>query len=335
MISVECAASGVDPSVLQLAQGKDLMVGVIDVGTEEVETPATVADRIRAVLPYVAPDKLYPCTDCGMIPRSREAARGKMKALADGARIVRTETDKRTDRRHPESGSAKIAPGRIMHGTYTINGVTLHVEETGSGEPIIFVHEFGGDARSWQPQVEHFSRHYRCVVYNARGYPPSDVPEDETLYGQHLSTADLKGVLDALDIERAFVVGLSMGAYTGLMLTMQHPERVRALVFASGGSGAYPETRKQFLADTTAVAEKILQANSVEAAGISSGPSRVQLQNKNQTVWEQFAAHLSEHSAVGSAYTLRHVQAERPSLYDLTGLTSVRCDDADALGCRR
>ena len=199
-----------------------------------------------------------------------------------------------------------------------INGVTLHVEEVGSGEPIIFVHEFGGDARSWQPQVEHFSRHYRCVVYNARGYPPSDVPEDETLYGQHLSTADLKGVLDALDIERAFVVGLSMGAYTGLMLTMQHPERVRALVFASGGSGAYPETRKQFLADTTAVAEKILQANSVEAAGISSGPSRVQLQNKNQTVWEQFAAHLSEHSAVGSAYTLRHVQAERPSLYDLT-----------------
>ena len=198
-----------------------------------------------------------------------------------------------------------------------INGVSLHVEETGSGESIIFVHEFGGDTRSWQPQVEQLSQHYRCVVYNARGYPPSDVPEDETLYGQQLSTADLKGVLDALDIERAFVVGLSMGAYTGLMLTMQHPERVRALVFASGGSGAYPATRTQFLADTHAVAEKMLQANSVDASGISSGPSRVQLQNKNRTVWEQFAAHLSEHSAVGSAYTLRHVQAERPSLYDL------------------
>ena len=199
-----------------------------------------------------------------------------------------------------------------------INGVSLHVEETGSGESIVFVHEFGGDARSWQPQVEHFSRHYRCVVYNARGYPPSDVPEDERLYGQQLSTADLKGVLDALDIEQAFVVGLSMGAYTGLMLTVQHPERVRALVFASGGSGAYPETRTRFLVDTNAVAEKMLRANSVDVAGISSGPSRVQLQNKNQTVWEQFAAHLSEHSAVGSAYTLRHVQAERPSLYDLT-----------------
>jgi 5-methyltetrahydropteroyltriglutamate--homocysteine methyltransferase len=91
MISVECAASGVDPAVLAEAKGKDLMVGVIDVGTEEVEAPETVAARIRTALQYVDPDHLYPCTDCGMIPRSRTAARGKMKALADGAWIVRTE----------------------------------------------------------------------------------------------------------------------------------------------------------------------------------------------------------------------------------------------------
>ena len=199
-----------------------------------------------------------------------------------------------------------------------INGVSLHVEDAGSGEPIIFVHEFGGDSRSWEPQVDHFSQNYRCIAYNARGYPPSDVPEEEALYGQQLSTDDLRSVLDALDIEKAYVVGLSMGAYTGLMFAMQHPERVHALVFASGGSGAYPETRQQFLTDTNAVADKMLQANSVDAAGISSGPSRVQLQNKNHAVWQQFAAHLSEHSALGSAYTLRHVQAERPSLYDLT-----------------
>ena len=91
MISVECAASGVDPSVLALARGKDLMVGVIDVGTEEIETPQTVASRIRTALHYVEPHHLYPCTDCGMIPRSRTAARGKMKALADGAWLVRSE----------------------------------------------------------------------------------------------------------------------------------------------------------------------------------------------------------------------------------------------------
>jgi 5-methyltetrahydropteroyltriglutamate--homocysteine methyltransferase len=89
MISVECAASGVDPALLALAGGKDLMVGVIDVGTEEVETPEQVAERIERVLPYVAPEHLFPCTDCGMVPRSREAAAGKMRALAEGAALVR------------------------------------------------------------------------------------------------------------------------------------------------------------------------------------------------------------------------------------------------------
>ena len=91
MVSVECAASGVDLAVLAEAKGKDLMVGVIDVGTEEVETRETVAARIRTALQYVTPEHLYPCTDCGMIPRSRTAARGKMQALADGAWLVRAE----------------------------------------------------------------------------------------------------------------------------------------------------------------------------------------------------------------------------------------------------
>ena len=201
---------------------------------------------------------------------------------------------------------------------YSVNGVKIFVEETGTGDPVVFVHEFGGDARSWEPQVRDFSDRYRCVTYNARGYPPSEVPRDETLYSQPNATEDLKGVLDALNIEQAYIVGLSMGAYTGLMLAIQHPERVRALVFASGGSGAFPATRARFLSDTRAVANRILEAESVDAAGISSGPSRVQLQNKNPEVWAEFATHLSEHSPLGSAYTLLHVQAERPSLYDLT-----------------
>ena len=90
-MSVECAASGVDPAVLRSLKNKDVMVGVIDVGTEEVETPEVVADRIRAILPHVAPERLLPCTDCGLVPRSRAAARGKMKALAAGAALVRRE----------------------------------------------------------------------------------------------------------------------------------------------------------------------------------------------------------------------------------------------------
>jgi 5-methyltetrahydropteroyltriglutamate--homocysteine methyltransferase len=90
-ISVECAASGVDPSVLALARGKDLMVGVIDVGTDQIETDEIVARRIRTALEHVEPNHLFPSTDCGMVPRSRAAARGKIEALARGAEIVRAE----------------------------------------------------------------------------------------------------------------------------------------------------------------------------------------------------------------------------------------------------
>ena len=90
-ISVECAASGVDPAVLEGARGKDVLLGVIDVGTEDVESAELVATRIRKALPYVDPGRLLPCTDCGLVPRSREAARGKLRALVEGARLVRQE----------------------------------------------------------------------------------------------------------------------------------------------------------------------------------------------------------------------------------------------------
>jgi 5-methyltetrahydropteroyltriglutamate--homocysteine methyltransferase len=90
-ISVECAASGVDVAVLEGARGKDVLLGVIDVGTEEIESPALVATRIRKALPYVDPGRLFPCTDCGMVPRSRQAALGKLRALVEGAQLVRRE----------------------------------------------------------------------------------------------------------------------------------------------------------------------------------------------------------------------------------------------------
>lgn len=90
-VSVEFAASGVEPAVLGALKGKDVMVGVIDVGTDEIESPEVVAARIRKALQFVAPEHLYPCTDCGLVPRPRAVARGKMKALAEGAALVRKE----------------------------------------------------------------------------------------------------------------------------------------------------------------------------------------------------------------------------------------------------
>jgi 5-methyltetrahydropteroyltriglutamate--homocysteine methyltransferase len=89
-VSVETAASGVDVSVIAALRGKDVLLGVIDVGSEMVESAETVADRLRAALKHTDPGHLFACTDCGMMPLSRGAAEGKLRALAAGAALVNT-----------------------------------------------------------------------------------------------------------------------------------------------------------------------------------------------------------------------------------------------------
>ena len=122
----------------------------------------------------------------------------------------------------------------------TDDGVKLYTEETGSGTPIVFVHEFAGDCRSWEPQVRHFSRRYRCITYNARGYPPSDVPKDVERYSQARARDDIRCVLDGLKIERAHIVGLSMGAFATLHFGMAYGKRALSLTIAGGAYGAHP-----------------------------------------------------------------------------------------------
>ena len=198
-------------------------------------------------------------------------------------------------------------------------GVGLHYEEAGEGAPILFVHEFAGDHRSWEPQIRFLARRYRCVTYAARGYPPSDVPTDPAAYSMDLAVADALAVLDDLGIERAHVVGLSMGAFTTLHLGLRHPGRTVSLVVAGCGYGAHPDARASFRAESRAVADAFEQQGAAAIAPIyGAGPARVQFQNKDRRGWEEFVRMLSEHSSVGSALTMRGVQAERPSLYDLT-----------------
>jgi 5-methyltetrahydropteroyltriglutamate--homocysteine methyltransferase len=90
-VSLECANSHVPLDLMALLAGKDVLVGAIDVATEQVETPDQVAATIRAALSFVPADRLFPCTNCGMVPLPREVARGKLRALAAGAAIVRAE----------------------------------------------------------------------------------------------------------------------------------------------------------------------------------------------------------------------------------------------------
>src|SRR4029453_11284414 len=114
----------------------------------------------------------------------------------------------------------------------SVNGIRLHYEETGAGAPLVFVHEFAGDAQSWHLQVRFFARRYRTIAFNARGYPPSDVPTDGSAYSQDHAVEDIRGLVDALGIDRAHICGLSMGGYATLHFGLRHPERALSLVVA-------------------------------------------------------------------------------------------------------
>lgn len=129
---------------------------------------------------------------------------------------------------------------------HTDDGVALHTEITGTGQPLLFIHEFAGDHRSWEPQVRYFSASYRCITYSARGYPPSDVPAEPHRYSQGRAVADAIAVLDGIGVQRAHVVGLSMGGFATLHLLMRHPDRVASAVAAGVGYGAHPDRQAAF-----------------------------------------------------------------------------------------
>jgi pimeloyl-ACP methyl ester carboxylesterase len=199
------------------------------------------------------------------------------------------------------------------------DGVQLFYEETGSGTPIVFVHEFAGDHRSWEPQVRHFSRRYRCIAYNARGYPPSAVPEDAERYSQARARDDIRCVLDALGLQRAHVVGLSMGAFATLHFGITYGYRALSITVAGGGYGAHPAQYRQFQADCRRNAA-LIQREGMRAFADTYGynSTRVQFQNKDARGFAEFIEQLAAHSALGSANTMLGYQVRRPSLYDLT-----------------
>lgn len=196
------------------------------------------------------------------------------------------------------------------------NGVRLYAEETGSGPAIVWIHEFAADYRTWEGQVRRFSREYRCITYNARGYPPSDTPELGAAYTYEQQRDDVGAVLDHFGVEKAHLVGLSMGAYAGLQFALKHPERVSSLLFASGGSGGHGDREKQRREAFEGADRMLNEGMEAAAHGLAMGATRVQLLNKDPRGWSEFRSYMAEHSALGGALTLKNFQAERPSLYD-------------------
>ncbi|MEE7505587.1 alpha/beta hydrolase [Methylobacterium mesophilicum] len=205
-----------------------------------------------------------------------------------------------------------------MPSATTDDGIRLHYEESGRGTPLIFVHEFAGDHRSYEAQLRHFGRRYRAVAFSARGYPPSDVPEAVSAYSQARAADDILAILDHLGAPQAHVAGISMGAFATLHFGLRHPGRALSLCLGGCGYGAEPERQALFRAEADATAAMLLRDGMAAfAERYAVGPTRVQFETKDPRGHAEFKRMLAEHSALGSANTQAGVQKGRPSLYDL------------------
>ena len=200
----------------------------------------------------------------------------------------------------------------------TSDGIKLHYESAGSGTAIIFVHEFGGNHWSWEPQMSFFARRHRCISYAARGFPPSDIPADVASYSQERAADDIFDVMDAAGIDKAHLVGLSMGGFAVLHAGLRRPERVLSVCAAGAGYGAEKAHEEYFKGISEQVAVNFESQGAERFARIyAEGASRVQFQAKDPRGWALFAERLGQHSSQGAANTMRGVQMKRPSLYDL------------------
>jgi pimeloyl-ACP methyl ester carboxylesterase len=200
------------------------------------------------------------------------------------------------------------------------DGTRLYYEEAGIGTPVIFIHEYAGDYRTWEMQMRYFSRAHRCVTYSQRGYPPSDVPEDGAKYSQDIARDDVIAVMDALKIEKAHIVGHSMGGYTALHVGIHAPARCISVVAAGCGWGSSPDVKKrEEMKALAAETGKMFAEEGIASAAVkyADAPMRQAHKNKDPRGYAEFARMLAEHSAEGHAQTMFNLQLKRPTLWEM------------------
>jgi len=200
------------------------------------------------------------------------------------------------------------------------DGTRLYYEEAGTGIPVVFVHEFAGDYRTWEPQLRCFARAHRCVTFSARGYPPSDIPDDPARYGQDIARGDVIAIMDALGISKAHIVGHSMGAYTALHVGIQHPERCISVTAAGCGWGSVADpAAREAMRKSARETGAMFAANGIveAAASYADTPTRQTQKYKDPRGFAEFSRMLAEHSSQGHALTMTMVQARRPTLWDM------------------
>lgn len=200
------------------------------------------------------------------------------------------------------------------------DGVRLYYEEVGRGTPIVFVHEYAADYRTWEPQMRHFARAHRCITFSQRGYPPSDIPSEPEKYSQDIARNDVVELMDTLNIEKAHIVGHSMGAYTALHVGIAYPQRCLSVTAAGCGWGSTPDPAQcDAMKAMAAETGKMFAEEGIEAAAAkyADAPMRQTHKHKDPRGWADFARMLSEHSALGHALTMFNLQLKRPTLWEM------------------
>jgi pimeloyl-ACP methyl ester carboxylesterase len=198
------------------------------------------------------------------------------------------------------------------------DGARLYYEAAGTGMPIVFVHEFSGDLWSWEKQIQHFSRRYRCIAFNARGYPPSDVPASPSRYSHKRAVDDVAVVMRHLKIRNAHIVGCSMGSRTTLDFGLSYPRMAMSLTMIGIGSGGDPRNAATFKRDAEARAKLYEEGGLTEVLKqLRKADNRIQLKRKNPRAFEDFCHRFMQHSAQGCALVTRRVMARRPSLFGM------------------
>lgn len=198
------------------------------------------------------------------------------------------------------------------------DGVSLFYEDNGSGDAILFIHEFAGNHRTWAGQIAALSGNYRCIAYCARGYPPSDVPEGDQNYGQDKAVSDAVAVLDSLGIEKAHIVGHSMGAYTALNVGIRHPDRCLSVAALGCGWGSHPDERETVRGLCEDIARMFREEPIADAAAkYARFPMRHTFEAKNPADFAEFEKILAGLSPEGAALTMLNLQRDRPTLWDM------------------
>jgi pimeloyl-ACP methyl ester carboxylesterase len=197
-----------------------------------------------------------------------------------------------------------------------VNGLELYYEETGSGFPVIFCHEFAGDYRSWEQQVRHFARRYRVITYNYRGYAPSDVPTDPAAYSQEILISDMRELMRQLSIEQAHIVGIATGGNVALNFAIAHPDVTKSAIVAGAGAGTV--NRDKWVAAGRAMAKSIAENGSAAIVkSIEGAPQRQALRTKDPRAWDEFIGVIRDLSPAGAERSMLNVLLTRKPVTDL------------------